>query len=68
MIVTREWLGGSERIDLGTRDGLRYFARDVMQDYDAADELIERIEQEGCVVININEPAFIERYTKESPP
>lgn len=64
MRIQREWLGGSEVIDLGTDEGYFYFAEDVTQDSEAAGELIARMyDGETEIVVNGNEPEFTERYT-----
>lgn len=62
--VLREYLGGSEVIDLGTNEGWSNWAEMIVQDYDAAEELAERVDTEGEVIVNDTEPEFIERYTK----
>ena len=63
MKILREYLGGQEVIDLGTEDGYKAFAEGIVQDYEAADEAIERLRAEGEVVVNDNEPEYIERWT-----
>jgi hypothetical protein len=69
MRIYREWLGGSEEIDLSTEAGYNYFAYEVTQDDEAADEVIRQLRNSvtGEVVINTHDPVYIERYTvKES--
>lgn len=63
MKIYREWLGGSEEIDVSSQLGLDYFLLDVVQNEDAGNHLIERIIQEDEVVVNESEPQYIERYT-----
>jgi tRNA/tmRNA/rRNA uracil-C5-methylase (TrmA/RlmC/RlmD family) len=62
--ITREWLGGSETIDLSTTEGWEYFAADVTQDYEVAEEVADRIRDHGSATINEDQPEYLERYTK----
>jgi hypothetical protein len=61
--ILREYLGGSDVIDLNTPEGYAEFVDSVVQDQEVADELIERIRTETEVVINESDPLYIERYT-----
>lgn len=63
MKIRREWLGGAEDIDLGTPEGWTEWVEMIVQDDEAAQDLAERIEREGEVIVNENEPQYIERYT-----
>jgi len=64
MKIQRDYLGGSEVIDLGTAEGYHDWVVLIVQDDEAAEELAERIRVEGEVIVNDNEPEFIERYTR----
>lgn len=67
VIIYREVLGGSEEINLGTPEGYHNFCAYIIQDYDYADELINRmIGGETEIVLNGNESEYIERYTLTS--
>ncbi|HWL41815.1 MAG TPA: hypothetical protein VNQ73_02640 [Ilumatobacter sp.] len=63
MRILREYLGGCEELDLSRGDDYEEFARGIVQDYDVADELIERLRTEGCVVVNADNGFYVERYT-----
>lgn len=63
MRIEREWLGGAEIIDLSTDEGWDYFVTSVVQCEEAAEELRDRIAEETEVIVNDNEPQFIERFT-----
>jgi hypothetical protein len=64
MKILREYLGGSEVIDLSTDDGWHEFAYMVVQDDETAEELRAEIERDGWAVVNESEPEFLERYTR----
>lgn len=57
----REYLGGRELVRLVS--DWDDFAASTTQDYEVADELVQRIRAEGEVVINESDPVYIERYT-----
>lgn len=61
--ILREYLGGCETINLSTPEGYEAFVKDVVQDYEVADELIERIKSQRVVTVNEDQPEYIERYT-----
>jgi hypothetical protein len=63
MKILREWLGGSEVINLDDEEQRHEFIWQVVQDEEAGEELIAEIVRSGEVVINDNEPQFLERYT-----
>lgn len=63
MKILREYLGGSEEIDLSTDEGWHEFAHQVVQDEVVAEELRDEIERDGWAVVNESEPEFLERYT-----
>lgn len=64
MKILREYLGGSEIIDLDTEEGRADFALFIVQDQYEADLLIERIEMESEVIVNADEAEYVERYSK----
>ena len=68
MNILREWLGGSEVIDFDTDEGWHSWVHGIVQDDELAEELRDRIAVEGEVVVNDNEPEFIERYTRLDAP
>ena len=63
----REYLGGREVIDLVS--DYEYFTIDVIQDTEAADELVQRIRAEVEVITNAEQDGgvYIERYTVITP-
>lgn len=64
MMFIREWLGGSEIIDLNdTREGQGWsYWIDLICDAEVAERLAQRIIDEDEVVVNENDGIFIERY------
>jgi hypothetical protein len=62
VIIERVYMGGSETIDLATRDGYTYFWQDVIQSFEAACSTIEQLKRRGEVAVNVDEPEFFERY------
>lgn len=66
MKIVRDVLGASETIDLGTAEGYDYFVDEIVQDWDAATELIDAIRHapDAEVLVNEAQPVFIERYTR----
>lgn len=63
MKISREWVGGSEEIDLDTEEGWRYFADGVVQDETMAEEECETLRVHGEHTINADNPEYFERWT-----
>jgi hypothetical protein len=68
MKVRREWLGGSEVIDLDTDEGWRTWVRDVHQDEDAAEAVMAEVADAGVAIVNEDQPEYFERYTRLDGP
>jgi hypothetical protein len=60
--IRHSFVGGSEVIDLGSRDGYVEFARNVIQDFEVADETIVRLAAGETVTVNEAEPEFFESF------
>jgi len=65
--IYREWLGGSETIDTDVEADYVEFVTMTIQDEDAAEELMARINRLGVgqyLYVNESEPWALERYSK----
>lgn len=63
-IIMRESLGGLENIDMSTNEGLNNWIFHVHQDEEAATDTFINVAVLGEVVINMQDPLYIERYTR----